>query len=51
MPAQDPLVRVCALLNEAGAKYLDLQSLIASKETYREQDQVDVARLRQLAQE
>jgi hypothetical protein len=30
--------------------YLGLQSLITSKETYREQDQADLVRLRQLAQ-
>jgi hypothetical protein len=63
MNLKPPLLRVCQLLNEAGAKYLvcgaqacilregvsipflGLEALIASKETYREQDAVDRARL------
>ncbi|MCX7824263.1 MAG: hypothetical protein N2689_01735 [Verrucomicrobiae bacterium] len=38
------------ILVEEKIPYLGLQALIASKETCRQQDQVDVARLRQLAQ-
>ena len=43
-----PLLRVCALLNASGARYLGLDRLIASKETYREQDRLDLQRLRGL---
>jgi hypothetical protein len=39
-----PLVRVADLLNQHGAQYL----LIASKETHREQDAVDLLRLKEL---
>jgi hypothetical protein len=35
-------------LDSVTIPYLDLDTLIASKETYREQDRVDVARLRKL---
>jgi hypothetical protein len=58
MPAASPLLRVWQLLNDAGAKYLicgaqacillNLDWLIASKETYREQDVWDRARLLEL---
>lgn len=42
-----PLLRVCQLLNEAGARYL-VRGAQASKETYREQDAVDRRRLQVL---
>ena len=63
MAPASPLLRVCQLLNDAGARYLICGAqacilhglvrttedmLLASKETFREQDSVDRMRLLEL---
>jgi len=48
MPDAPPLLRVCALLNAAGARYLIAGGHACILHTYREQDRLDLLRLRGL---